>query len=91
MIDENQITALETIGSFQTISSSQIVASTSRISDFKSTSSIFKISPIASEDLMESLLAIQMHEVLEPEEEEDIAPLPFYLSRSASHQHKYIN
>jgi len=83
IIDENQITALETIGSFQTISSSQIFASASRNSDFKSNSSISKISPMASEDLMESLLATQVHEVLEPVrvEEEEIAPLPFFLSR----------
>jgi hypothetical protein len=89
MIDENQITALETIGSFQTVSNSQIIASTSRISDVRSTSTIFKISPMASENLMESLLATQVHEVLEPVEEEDIAPLPFFLSRSALTLHRY--
>lgn len=81
IIDENQATALETIGLFQTGSSSQLIASPSRVSGLRTSSSILLKS--LSDDLqMESLLSTQVCEILPTEEEdEDVAPAPFFLPR----------
>ncbi|EZA46852.1 hypothetical protein DMN91_010154 [Ooceraea biroi] len=81
VIDENQMTALETIGPFQTGSGSQLIASASRISGLRSSSSILlRASPVPSDDLlMESLLSTQVCEPLQVEEEEDVAPSSFFL------------
>lgn len=83
IIDENQVTALETIGLFQTESDSQLMASSSRISGLKTSSSLFlKSSLIATSDLqLESLLSTQICSSLPIEKIEDTAPLPFFLPR----------
>lgn len=81
VIDENQITALENTGLFQTGSGSQLMASPSRISSLRASSSIlFRSSSMPSDDLqIESLLSTQICESLPVEEDE--APLPFFLPR----------
>ncbi|XP_011061701.1 PREDICTED: WD repeat-containing protein 78-like [Acromyrmex echinatior] len=81
-IDENQMTALETIGLFQTGSGSQLQITSSRLSGLRASSSVLAKSFVTlSDDLqMESLLSTQVCEVCEPTEEvEDTAPLPFFL------------
>ncbi|KAL6420767.1 hypothetical protein ACFW04_014011 [Cataglyphis niger] len=81
VIDDNQTTALESTGLFQTGSGSQLISSSSRISGLRASSSIlFRSSSMPSDDLqMESLLSTQMCEFLPVEEDEDVAPLPFFL------------
>ncbi|KYQ50889.1 WD repeat-containing protein 78 [Trachymyrmex zeteki] len=75
-IDENQTTALETIGLFQTGSGSQLQITSSRASGIRTSSSIL----LKSDDLqMESLLSTQVCEFLPTEEDEDAAPSPFFL------------
>lgn len=82
VIDENQMTALETIGLFQTGSGSQLMVSSSRISGLVTSSSLLKSSLIASNDLqMESMLSTQICLSLPVEKIEDTAPLPFFLPR----------
>lgn len=83
VIDENQTTALENTGLFQTGSGSQLMASPSRISGLRASSSIlFRSSSMPSDDSqMESLLSTQVCEFLSVEEDEDVAPSPFYLPR----------
>lgn len=77
-IDENQTTALETIGLFQTGSGSQLQITSSRASGIRTSSSIL----LKSDDLqMESLLSTQVCEFLPTEEDEDAAPSPFFLPR----------
>lgn len=82
-IDENQMTALETVGLIQTGSGSQLLASPSRISGLRTSSSILlKSFSIPSDDLqMESLLSTQVCGFLPTEEDEDVAPAPFFLPR----------
>ncbi|XP_011694764.1 PREDICTED: WD repeat-containing protein 78-like isoform X1 [Wasmannia auropunctata] len=80
-IDENQTTALETIGLFQTGSASQLMTSPSRVSGLRTSSSILlKSFSITSDDLqMESLLSTQICEFVPTEEVEEAAPSPFFL------------
>ncbi|KYM97953.1 PREDICTED: WD repeat-containing protein 78 [Cyphomyrmex costatus] len=81
-IDENQTTALETIGLFQTGSGSQLqITSSSRASGLRTSSSLLlKSFLMTSDDLqMESLLSTQVGFLPTEEEEEDVAPLPFFL------------
>ncbi|XP_029155755.1 WD repeat-containing protein 78-like [Nylanderia fulva] len=82
VIDENQTTALENTGLFQMGSGSQLMASPSRISSLRASSSIlFRSSSMPSDDLqMESLLSTQISESLPVQEDEDVAPSPFFLS-----------
>lgn len=82
-IDENQMTALETIGLLQTGSESQLMASPSRVSGLRTSSSVLlKSFSIRSDDLqMESLLSTQICGFLPTEEDEDAAPSPFFLPR----------
>lgn len=80
VIEENEITALETLGIFQTGSSAQLI-SPSDLSVLKASSSILLKSSMPSDDMqLESLLTTQVCEFL-PEEEEDAAPAPFFLPR----------
>jgi len=82
-IDENQMTALETIGLFQTGSGSQLQIVSSRASGLVTNSSLLLKS--LSDDLqMESLLSTQVCEFLPTEKDEDVAPLPFFLPRYSS-------
>lgn len=83
VIDENQITALENTGLFQMESASQLMASPSRISGLGASSSIlFRSFSMSSDDLqMESLLSTQIYESLPVDEDEDVAPSPFFLPR----------
>ncbi|XP_012061354.1 PREDICTED: WD repeat-containing protein 78-like [Atta cephalotes] len=77
-IDENQTTALETIGLFQTGSGSQLQIASSKASGLVTNSSLLLKS--LSDDLqMESLLSTQVCEFLPTEKDEDVAPLPFFL------------
>ncbi|XP_018366889.1 PREDICTED: WD repeat-containing protein 78 [Trachymyrmex cornetzi] len=80
-IDENQTTALETIGLFQTGSGSQLQMTSSRASGLRTSSSVLlKSFMMPSDDLqMESLLSTQVCEFLPTEEDEDAAPSPFFL------------
>ncbi|XP_011140510.1 WD repeat-containing protein 78 [Harpegnathos saltator] len=83
IIEENQTTALETLGIFQTTSSAQLMMSPSDLSGLKASSSIFLKSSMPSEDMqLESLLTTQVCEFLQ--EEEDVAPAPFFLPRDES-------
>lgn len=78
VIEENQMTALETIGLFQTGSSAQLMASPSAISSLRASSSVLLKSSIPSDEMqMESLLSTQVCESLE--EDVDAAPSPFFL------------
>lgn len=81
-IEENQLTALETIGLFQTGSNAQLMTSSSATSVFKTSSSLLiKSFAIPSDDMqMESLLSTQL-EALPVEKDEDAASAPFFLSR----------
>lgn len=81
IIDENQTTALESIGLFQTGSGSQLMTSPSRISGLSS-SVLLRSSP-SDESQMESLLSTQICRFLPMEEDEDVAPAPFFLPRLA--------
>lgn len=83
IIDENQITALENMGLFQTGSASQLIASPSRISGLRASSSIlFRSFSIPVDDLqMESLLSTQICESLPIEEDKHVAPSQFFLPR----------
>ncbi|KAL0133151.1 hypothetical protein PUN28_000720 [Cardiocondyla obscurior] len=75
-IDENQTTALETVGLFQEGSCIQLM-SPSTISELRSSSSFLLRS---ADDLqMESLLSTQVCGVSSTEENEDAAPSPFFL------------
>lgn len=79
-IDENQMTALESIGLFQTASESLLTASPTRSSELKATSSglLKSLSMLSVESpQMESLLSTQIL----MEMDEDIAPSAFFLSR----------
>lgn len=80
VIEENQITALETLGILQTGSSAQLIMSLSDLSALKASSSIFLKSSMLSDDMqLESLLTTEVCESLQ--EEEDAAPAPFFLPR----------
>jgi hypothetical protein len=81
IIDENQTTALESIGLFQVGSGSQLMISPSRISG-PSSSLLLKSSMPSDELQMESLLSTQICGPL-LEEDEDVAPSPFFLPRLA--------
>lgn len=83
IIDENQMTALETIGLLQTGSDSQLTISPSKVSGLGTSRSsvLLKTLSVRSDELqMESLLSTQICELL-PEEDEDAAPSPFFLPR----------
>lgn len=79
VIEENQITALETPGIFQTGSSAQLM-SLSDLSGLKASSSVLLKSSMLSDDMqLESLFTTEVCEFLQ--EEEDAAPAPFFLPR----------
>lgn len=80
IIEENQMTALETLGIFPTGSSVQLMISPSDLSGLKASSSFLLKSSMPSDDMqLESLLTTQACESVQ--EEEDAAPAPFFLPR----------
>ncbi|XP_025075530.1 WD repeat-containing protein 78 [Pogonomyrmex barbatus] len=77
IIDENQMTAFETIGLFQTGNGSPLTSPS--LSGLKISSSILRTPSMPSDLQMESLMSTQICGLMPMEEDEDAAPLPFFL------------